>query len=195
MFYRHRRRFYQPLSPLQSAPNHPACLHVQSVGCMTASELDDLSLQEKNILIYIGGYIVRKLSAKACESCSTLISSEISPPDPDHTFLRTKNFAKVKVGLQAPTSLLVSTLQQMEKVYLNQVDSVLYGSGVRAALVSLLLECVDPKQCDRCKLQSHIVGSMVNIWLHHTIRQANTTLRDKKDRKNRKTLKFSHLKL
>ena len=79
-----------------------------------------------------------------------------------------------------------------ETVYLNQVDSVLYGSGVRAALLSLLLECVDPKLvCDRCKLHSHTVGLMVNIQLHHTIHQANTTLCDK-DRKNRKTLKFSH---
>ena len=58
------------------SPSLPA--EVQSVGCMTTSELDDLSLQEKNILIYIGGYIVRKLSAKACEPCRTLISSEIS---------------------------------------------------------------------------------------------------------------------
>ena len=82
---------------------------------MTASELDDLSLQEKNILIYIGGYIVRKLSAKACEPCRTLISSEISPTDPDHTFLRTKNFAEAKIGLQAPTSVLATSLQLMEK--------------------------------------------------------------------------------
>ena len=80
------------------------------------------------------------------------------PTDPDHTFLITKNLAEAKVGLQAPTSVLATSLQQMETVYLNQVDSVLYGSGVRAAFVSLLLKCVDPKWvCDRCKLHSHIV--------------------------------------
>ena len=82
---------------------------------MTASELDDLSLQEKNILIYI----IRKLSAKACELCRTLISSEISPTDPDHTFLITKIIAEAKVGLQAPTSALATSLHQMETVYLN----------------------------------------------------------------------------
>ena len=142
-------------------------------------------LQEKNILIYIGGYIIRKLSTKACEPRRTVISSEISPTDADHTFLRTKNFAEAKIGLQAPTCVLATSLQQMETVYLNQVDSVLYGSGVNAALVCLLLECVDPKWvCDRYKLHSHIVGLMVNIRLYHTIRQANTTLGDKKDRKN-----------
>ena len=166
---------------------------IQSLATCQPSEGEQLSLKEMNVLTYIGGYIVKKIADKMYTSCKTKIRSVISDSDPNHDFLAAKNYADAKVGLQVPNPILVDALKKME-VYIKQIDDVMHRPRVKATLIASLVTCVDESlSCNVCKLANVIVHLMVNIRLHHSIRQANIKLRDKKDRKNRNIIKFSHL--
>ena len=68
-----------------------------------------LSLQEINIVTYIGGYIVRRIR-DVCEECRPKVSSSICLEDPKHAFLSIKNYSGTKEGLLAPSTSLVQLL-------------------------------------------------------------------------------------
>lgn len=123
-------------------------------------------------------------------SCDTADQS-----DSNYDFLREKNYEGARIGLQIPTGILVNVLKQLEVEYTNIIDAVIHKEGVKSKLVSTLIknQAVDSLSCSTCHLGHAVVHLMVNIRLHHTIRQTNNKLRDQKDRKNRKVLKFSHL--
>ena len=160
---------------------------------------EELSLQEKNVITYIGGYIVKKLKQKVplCESClNKLICTDCEELNNSRfDFLKAKNYIDAKEGLQKPSSLLTDALEQCEIHYCKIIDDCIYLDGTKAALVSSIMNHVKfgHLMCETCKVHNVIVYIMVNIRLHHTIRQANVKLRDQKDRKNRKTMKFSHI--
>ena len=44
-------------------------LEVQSFAALSTSEEHQLSIQERNVLVYISGFIVRKITKKACDDC------------------------------------------------------------------------------------------------------------------------------
>ena len=167
---------------------------IQSLATCQPSEGEQLSLKEMNVLTYIRGYIVKKIADKVYTSCKSKIRSFISDSDPNHDFLAAKNYADAKVGLQVPSPILVDALKKMEVSYIKQIDDVMHRPRVKATLIASLVTCVDESlSCNVCKLANVIVHLMVNIRLHHSTRQANIKLRDKKDRKNRNVIKFSHL--
>ena len=153
-----------------------------------------MSLQEQNILVYIGGFIVRRVTKKACPECCEKITSQICADDSSHDFIAAKQLEGVKVRLVVPSKVVTESLQKMEVEYTRHVESVIRQKHVKAALLALMLECVDEQLvCDTCNLHQMISCLMVNIRLFHSIRLANAELRDKHNRKNRKALKFAHM--
>ena len=164
-------------------------MSIQSLATCQPSEGEQLSLKEKNVLTYIGGYIVKKIADKVYTSCKTKIRSVICDSDPNHDLLAAKDYADAKVGLQVPSPILVDALKKMEVSYIKQIDDVMHRPRVKVTLIASLVTCVDESlSCNVCKLANVIVHLMVNIRLHHSIRQANIKLRDKKDRKNRNVI-------
>ena len=152
------------------------------------------SLRYSNILLLSYSPVCYSIADKVYTSCKTKIRSVISDSDPNHDFLAAKNYADAKVGLQVPSPILVDALKKMEVSYIKQIDDVMHRPRVKATLIAPLLTCVyESLSCNVSKLANVIVHLMVNIRLHHSIRQANIKLRDKKDRKNRNVIKFSHL--
>ena len=187
-------------TPLERLPTCPMNVPVLSdvphdIQALVDSHPPELSLQESNAIAYIGGYVVRKIRDKVCMPCKQKISSVMSANSSNHAFLCTKAITDSKVGLFVPSSGLTDVLEQMEERYVRLIDSRMCIPGIKSSLISSFMESVDwgSMVCNSCRLQSLIAGLMVNIRLHHTIRLCNTTLRDKRDRKNRKVLKFSHL--
>ena len=161
---------------------------------ITPPQESDLSLQETNVLAYIGGFIVRKVRDKVCNTCKEKITSIICPDNESHQFLAAKNYSGVKEGLLVGSTVLTNLLKQLESEYRSIIDDVIPAPHVKASLAQSFLKIVPGcLKCDLCHLPSLIVHFMINIRLHHTIRQVNHMLRDQKERKNRKMLKFSHL--
>ena len=153
---------------------------------------EDLTKQENNILAYISGYIVRKLKGKICSPCANKIVGTL---DPDHyayqDFIAKKSYGK----LIAPSNTLLGVVQLLELKYRKVIDSVVHEEGIKAKLVRELgkVQRLQSLSCESCHLQLLVVHMVVNIRLHHTIKEANHSLKENKDRKNRKTIKFSHL--
>lgn len=186
-----------PIEP--DGPPIPAAIQsLMSTCAMSPSEGNQLSLQEVNVITYIAGYIARKIKDKVCNSCIEKICLDTSLNDVhgcNYDFVKAKNYCDAKHGLIVPSSVLSDVLQQLEMKYCSIIDDAIYVEKVKASLVSTLLKVDACKKlaCDSCDLVSMVVHLMVNIYLHHTIRQTNIKLRDQKQRKNRKILKFSHV--
>ena len=183
----------QHASPLDSVPESVKAI----LSLCTVPNEDGLSIQETNILAYIGGYILRKLQKKKiiCAECDEKISGQIEEEDSRHQFLQQKNIKDAKLGLCAPSNDLLGAIQLLELQYRKQIDECMAKTeAVKATLIASLLHNVklDRLKCNRCHLEQLVVHLMANIRLHHTIKETNRSLEENKDRRNRKTLKFAH---
>ena len=94
-----------------------------------------------------------------------------------------------------PSTLLTQALDQGELEYAKIIDNCIYLEDVTSTRVASLMKEVQFQNlmCQTCHLHDVIVHLMDNIKLHHTTREANIKLRDQKEGKNRKTMKFSHM--
>jgi hypothetical protein len=149
-----------------------------------------LSNQETNVLAYIAGYIVRTVKGKVCSICCEKITGDLDS-NPNLDFLKTKSYGY----LSTPSKLLMGVVQMLELEYRKAITSVIYKVGLKAMLVERLGKISNRHmlQCETCHLDILVLHLVVNIRLHHTIREINEGLRANKDRKNRKTIKFLHL--
>ena len=159
--------------------------------CKLPETNEGLSNQETNVLAYISGYIIKKLQLKICDGCFQKIVSPINEDDPNHQFIAKKSY----VNLKAPSKMLLGIVELLELKYRKVIDMYFHSSSVKAALIQNLstVEKLNSLHCQTCCAHKLVLHLMLNIRLHHTIRQANRNLKANKDRKNRKTLKFSHL--
>ena len=193
-----------PLEPmtLPDGTEVPEVAAVESVvsslpqqGVAVSTEDKILAAQQANILGYIGGYIASKLKPKVCSQCVDNLLGTLSSEDDDHKFLSNKLYAEAKVGLVVPSKALLEALKQLESQYCTLVEQVLHLGKLRLRLVSNLsqLPCLSPLACSNCKLHSLVVNLFVNIRLHHTLRLNCRNFVSVKSKKNRKTMKFSHV--
>ena len=151
------------------------------------------SLQEDNVITYIAGYIVRKLQSKVCVSCVNVLRDEIDSDNPSHDFLTKKLYKDAVVGLTVPSKVLVEVLTGVEMKYRQIIDTVMVGTNVMANLVTSVCNEVDLSSitCDKCNMERSIIGLMLRIRLHHSLKETNRHFANC-DRKNRKLMKFSH---
>ncbi len=172
-----------PAAPPPPTPQIPAAVvNLMSVFNAATSETDELSIQEKNVITYIGGYICKKLKPIVCPGCQSAISSHLDEDDPNHSFLVAKNYASAKTGLLAPSSMLGELLQDMEVEYNRVIDSYISKPGVKTCLIKSLFNLAGlDVQCGVCHLKESVTHLFVNIRLHHTIRQANKKMKNEKN--------------
>ena len=180
----------QPPSALDSLP-----FEVRSILSVCTVPADSvpvgLTIQESNVLAYIAGYIVRKLSGKVCESCSFKLKGAHNEENEHHKLISEKSYG----GLMYPSTQLMGTVQALEIKYREVIETHIHSNCVKAQIAVDLgkVEQVANVNCEVCHLHLLIVHLFVNIRVHHTIKLINGSLGDDKSRKNRKTVKFSHL--
>ncbi len=73
----------------------------------TSQENDGLSKQEKNIVAYISGYMVRKLCKCMCEDCFLYCTTGADDCGEDLDFITVKRYEEAKDGLISPSLSLV----------------------------------------------------------------------------------------
>ena len=161
------------------------------VCTLPQEEEDGLDNQENNILAYIGGYIVRKIRGKICTSCCDKIVSKVDSEKSKSPVHCNKSYN----SLLAPSKLLLGTIQLMEIRYRKHIKTCIHQEHLKIALAVELskIENLNQLHCQSCHLHLLVLHLLINIRLHHTIKEINQGLKDNKDRKNRKTIKFSHL--
>ena len=159
------------------------------------NEKNELSMQENNVITYIGGYIVRKLKPTVCESCYLKIASSLDLENSDHHFIAAKTFTQASEGLRVPSIALAKVLKEFEVDYCSEIDMCMTEIGVKKALATSFSKKVGLNDftCNTCHLHLMVLHLYITIRLHHTIRKSNHHLADQKDRKIRKMLKFSNV--
>ena len=155
------------------------------------AEQEELTKQESNILAYIAGYIVRKIVGKCCQPCSEKFKAHAVEENPNHELIQEKSYGK----LQTPSQLLLGLVQLLEIQYRKVIRTIISTENVKAKLALEFSKVAQLQsfKCDQCHQHLLIVHIMINIRVHHSIREINNGLKDNKSRKNRKTAKCSHL--
>lgn len=155
---------------------------------------EDVSMQEKNILTYIAGYIARKMKGRVCDSCVESLVGELEGTQKE-IFLTTKKYSDLRGdGLVVPSAQLVSVVEQLEIVF-KKSEHFLHMNMVRARFLqrmekdSTCLVCPEAK----CKLAQNVLNLFLNIRLHFTLKENNRNFAAASGRQNRKMLKLQHL--
>ena len=162
-------------------------------------ESRELSVAEGNILVYIAGYICRKIKEKVCSECIQKLYGKTNANNILHTFLAHKIYKDTKgEGLLVPSSEFYSVIEQLEKEYRKVIEGVTQMSLVRYRVVSALSKKVDHYHClsctrGKCEIKSMILNLFVMIRLHHTLRVSSHGFVNSNTRRNRKVMKFSHV--
>ena len=165
--------------------------------CLAIPELqgraESLTFAEQNILAYIAGYIIRKVRRSICDVCVVNITTNEKLEH--NSLIDIKRYTEAKDGLISPSTQLLHALCSIEQEYRRVIDNTIYNNHVKASLLTHLesnakLESIT---CQACNVHKMVLHIMINIRLHHTLRESNRSLLANKDRKNRKVLKFSHL--
>ena len=153
-------------------------------GCtLPTKDEESLTYQETNVLAYTAGYIVHKIKGKVCSSCTEKLLGIADTNNPSHDLIEMKSYG----GLAIPSQLLLGTVELLELEYRSSIESCLHQDHLKATLASKLSKVL---QCDACHLGTLVMHLYLNIRLHHTIKEINRRLRESKDRRNHKTLKF-----
>ena len=163
-------------------------LSIPSVCTLPAKGEESLTYQETNVLAYIAGYIVHKIKGKMYSSCTEKMLGIADTNNPNHDLIEIKSYG----GLIIPSQLLLGTVELLELEYRNSIESCLHQDHLKASKLSKV-DNLQRLQCDVCHLGILVMHLYLNIRLHHTTKEINRGLIESKDRRNHKTLKFSHV--
>ena len=164
---------------------------ILSVCTLPTKDEESLTYQETNVLAYIAGYIVHKIKGKVCSWCTEKLLGIADTNNSSHDLIE----MKMLWWFNHTSQLLLGTVELLELEYRNSIESWLHQDHLKATLASKLskVDNLQRLQCDACHLGIFVMYLYLNIRLHHTTKEINRGLRESKDRRNRKTLKFSHV--
>ena len=118
---------------------------------------------------YITGYIVRKIGKKCCQPCNEKIGARVDDDNPNHELIQEKSYGK----LQAPSQSLLGLVQLLELRYRKVITNIISKENVKSHLSHELSKVLQLQlfKCDHCHQHLLIVHIMINIRLHHSIRE------------------------
>ena len=171
-------------------------LHIRSI--LQQDLPANLTITEDNVIVYLSGYIIKKLSKSLCQPCVTKLRGEKSTTVISQTFLHEKEYEGCSNGgIDVPSQLLTSAVTEMEKSFRSSVYC-LHSTGIRCKLVSHMTSVA--RNCNlvcenvNCKVSFCVAALFVNIRLHFRVRCFNRDLAQPKkgQKRNRKAAEFSH---
>ncbi|KAK7457998.1 hypothetical protein BaRGS_00039119 [Batillaria attramentaria] len=148
---------------------------------------------ECNVLVYIAGYVAKKLQLKVCSACVPMLAGAVSATE-NEIFLVNKQYGRLDIegrGLTVPSPELLQAVQRLEESFVATIDSTLRGDSVKACLVKTLhptFEMVCPE--GKCAIKQFIIDKFINIRLHSTLKDINESFTQKGLKRNKKVMKF-----
>lgn len=171
------------------------------MAVMTLPKQDcDATLQESNILAYIAGYVCKKVKSKTCKECFDAITDKVDEENQEHTLLSNKRYSYAKNGLHAPSKHFLEVIKRLEEKFREVVTSAVHQDKVRVKITHALskLPCVESICCcgtgpQKCCVDKIVVNLFTTMRLHFALKLSVRDLSGTSKRRNRKTLKFSHM--
>ena len=178
--------------------------HEYMADLMRVANASCLTLPEENILVYIAGYLLRKLSKRhTCDIClQSLVQNCVSDPaNKSYCFIDMKQYQHLDSGgLTYPSTTLVNFTNALEKVFRTSFPCVMHSSFVRSRLVKTTSSRVEDITCGNVKCQSaqsymYLINVFMTVRIHHVLREQNSGFGVSGRKRNRKIVKFiSHVK-
>ena len=148
------------------------------------------SLKEQNVLMYIGGYIVKKQEYLYCSQCVPRLTEKKDMNSEVQTFINLKE----NVHVLRPTLKFLEALEVMETSFVCAIEANLHEIGIRNKIVQTIMANQTSLDCmsqDKCKTKLFISFLFVNIRLHHHIKCSNFVRKDRSIKRKADT--FNHL--
>ena len=136
------------------------------------------SLKEQNVLMYIGGYILKKQEHLYCSQCVPRLTEKKDLNSEVQTFINIKE----NVHLLRPTLEFLKALEVMETSFVDAVEANLHEIGIRNKIVQKIMSNQTSLDCmseEKCKMKLYMTFLFVNIRLHHHMKCANFVRKDK----------------
>lgn len=155
----------------------------------------EIDFKEKNVLTYLSGYILKKITNKICSGCLNVIDGSVDSTSEHQSFLNIKQYKTSSGNLKIPSNFFVLILEEFEDIYRCTIDKLIHEFDLRKKMVSELYTSYSFKyiRCQNCKIQNYITDIYLNVRINHTLREFNRSILDRQNKKNRKIIKFSHL--
>ncbi len=159
-------------------------------------------VEEENVSVYISGYLCHRVFKKfQCSSCHSLLFATDNERDilsDKYVFLNNKQFDSASSqGLFPPSSRLLMTTQQIEKLFRMVFPMVMNSSNILQLLYSEIIEKVnmDSIICStKCeKISQFILQLYITMRLKFEVKIQNSEAKAIKHKRSRKYLKVAHL--
>ena len=144
--------------------------------CMPYDNDDDtssLNVEEKNVLSYIAGFIIRKLRSKMCSACKDKCVADALETQADHQhFITVKRYSETKDGLIYSSHVVHDALMDLETKYRDVIDEAMYAPAIKMSLVTTFskMPVMSNLHCSACHLDTLLMHVFVNVRLHHTLK-------------------------
>ena len=135
------------------------------------------------IILYISGYLCRKVSRSACDQCKVILMPLINCI---HFCLRSNIWIFKVWGF---CFNLIQLIGSNERIVRNIPEHILHRSHNRDQIITIIKNTKSRASCECFTLILHIY---VPIRLHHVLRENNEHLITSNGRRNGKLLKFSY---
>ena len=136
------------------------------------------------IILYISGYLCRKVSRSACDQCKVILMPLINCI---HFCLRSNIWIFKVWGFSRQN--LIQIIGSNERIFGNIPEHILHRSHNRDQIITIIK---DTKSRASCVFFTLILHIYVPIWLHHVLRENNEHLKTSNGRINKKLLKFNY---
>lgn len=156
-----------------------------------------LVLAEKNVLLYIAGYIAKKVTQKVCGECKTVLTGTLTGSDAEIFFSNKQYYDLQSAGLVIPSAELTAVVRKLEACFQLQVCKVLHMDKVRYRLNVFLHKELSHASLvctlGTCSLKNLVVDLFINIHLYSTLRDNSSMFVEQTGKRNRKMIKLSHV--
>lgn len=159
--------------------------------------ITDIQHQQKNILSYIGGYILYKIEESLCDECCRQAILKNIPEQPEYEWLKLKDYGVKNGGsLKVPSQLIVNLLDAIENVYSKVVENIIHLPKVKSKIHEAILRSLPTLESETakcCNLGQKVMELYTTIRLHHSLKLLNEELTANPKARCRKLLKLQHL--
>lgn len=183
-----------------STTNRPAA-GVPDFNQHMFDNLPQLTEEEENISVYLAGYLCYRAKSKfECGSCHKIwqaTDDERTQLSSKFIFFNRKKYTDTS-QLFPPSSILLKTTEEMERVFRHMCPTVIDGSNVKNNLLRAVDNSVNfqPSICSpECSKSAEFMKNVyVMMRLNYKIKIFNRLAKDTtKSRTSRKLMKLSHL--
>ena len=163
-----------------------------------STDVSNLSLSEKNIIVYLAGYLVIKAKQHfSCGMCASIWNSNETDGE-EFIFLQAKQHKhQSDAGLVVPSHKIKIFVSEMESLFRQTFPFIMHTEKLCSRILNKILAKTDmPKVicgegCNQSRL--YLMKLFITLCIHHVVRKQNRLFKIIGQKRNRKVLKLLHV--